>query len=719
MIADARAHFGAWVRARGPWPALRIGRQPYGVVPVVASRAYQALEGGASLAKLFGLLQTLRGFWESSAGRVERVVPGGDPDATLAAVLGMSPSSTSYAGRTVLGPQFNEYYWRFVGKVADSAWFTRLGELSTSLLGPSAATMAATRLGGATYLGKHFSLSPNLVALPLTDAPLPDDSNYLHTFGGMTVEALRAASPPPTPAPLLWLLARHAALRQYVDSARALLGASVQPADRLEPEFVNISPLVRTSRVWDQLAMSLPPTDESVGAFLDQHKQNGPAPFVEFWRALDALGGMTTTELDRALREAIDLCSHRLDAWYTSLASLRLDTVRRQSGNQHTLYLGAYGWVENVRPQTAASSWGYVHAPSLAHAATAAVLRSGYLSHQNAGSGAAAIDLSSTRVRRAQQLLEGVRAGQPIGAQLGYQLERALHERTLDPYIARFRTLARVEGAAGDPVVDGLAVLEKRSDIKQGAGDFPMVASPTYEELDGILSELADTVDAVSDLMLAESVHQLVGGNALRAGATVDALGRGESPPPALDVTRTPRRGGVITYRLLALLGDGPAPGWPVTPRGRAEPRVDAFVASLLGAPARVRARANVLDAAGGVSATIEVTLAELALGPLDLIALNDRAPDTQGQSPLEQRLTRAAWTRRPAGTPADARIALVLDRDPAWPADVLAVDELLAVAMSARTLLARARGATWADFARPDQSVDLGHRHRRAEGSR
>src|SRR5262249_30575582 len=161
------------------------------------------------------------------------------------------------------------------------------------------------------------------------------------------------------------------------------------------------------------------------------------------------------------------------------------------------------------------------------------------------------------------------------------------------PYIARFRGFARVTGVAGDPVVDGLALLDKRSAITWGTGDFPASGSPTYQALDGVLSELADTVDAVSDLMLAESVHQLVGGNAVRAGATVEALGRGESPPPTLDATRRRRRGGMIPYRLLALLGGGPASGWAVTPRGRAEPGGAAFVAGLLGPPVRVRARAN------------------------------------------------------------------------------------------------------------------------------
>lgn len=705
LIPAARSHFVTWTRARGPWPTLRLGRQPYGVVPVVSSHSYLAIEGGQFLPRLFTLLQTLRTFWESSVGHVDRLVPGSDPDATLAAVLGMSPSSTGYAGRTVLGPQFNDYYWGFLGQKVDSSWFTKLSQMSTSLLGSAGPTMGATRLGNATYLGKHFSLSSKLVAAPLSDAPLTD--NYLSAFAAMTMAQVRDLAPPANPVALLWLLVRHGVLRQYADSAYALLGAAVQPTDKLEPELVNISPVVETSRVWDQLGMSLPNLGP-VGQYLDQHKQDGPAPFAEFWRALTALAGMTTTELDRALRESIDLGSYRLDAWFTSLASLRLDTVRRQAGNQQTLYVGAYGWVENVRPQSEVASWGYVHAPSLGHATTAAVLRSGYLSHQTGGSSAAAIDLSSSRVRRALQLLEGVRAGQPLGAQLGYQLERALHERTLDVYIARFRTFARTDEVAGDPVVDGLALLDKQAQIPWDGGTFPASGTADYDALNALLTGLADTLHAVSDLMLAESVHQLVGGNALRAGATVDALGRGESPPPVLDVTRTPRRGGVITHRLLALLADGPAAGWPVTPRGKAEPRLDAFVAGILGAPARVRARANFVDASGATVSTVEITLADTTLGPLDLLALNDRAPGVQGQSRIEQHLARAAWLRRPPGTPTTASAKLILDRDPTWPAEVLSIDELLTAAASARALVAGARGVTAADLTTADQAVDI-----------
>jgi hypothetical protein len=705
VIPAAGAHFATWLRARGPWPALRFGRQPYGIVPVVAAGLYQPIEGGPLAPHLSGLLQKLRPYWESSSANVARVVPGADPDSTLTAILSQSPFSTTYAGRTALGPQFSAYYWPFVGETADETFFSTVARLSTSAIGTNGSALAATRLGGTTFLDKHFSLAPALVNADLNASPLT--GNFLSAFAGMTMAQLRDAAPPPSPAPLLWLLVRHAALRQYAESAYALLGTAVAAADRIEPEIINISPTVQTPRVWDHLALTTTATGP-VGTYLDQHKTDGPPAFVAFWKALSTLAAAATSELDSALRETLDLCSYRLDAWFTSLATQRLDTVRKQSGNAQTLYLGAYGWVENVKPKSAVASWGYVHAPSLGHAVTAAVLRSGYLSHQSSGSQTAAIDLSSTRTRRALQILEAVRAGQPLGAELGYQLERALHEQSLDAYIAPFRTLAQTGEVAGDPVVDGLALLQQQSTIQWNGTTFPATGTAEYTALTALLAQLSDTLDAVSDVMIAESVHQLVNGSALRAGATVDALGRGDSPPPVPDVTQTPLRGATITHRLLAMLPEGPAAWWPATPRGAAEPRLDAFAAQLLGTPTRVTARAAFLDASGATLSSISITLADTGLGPLDVLALAGRMPGIAGQSEIEQRLVRAAWAKRPAATPAGAQVALTLDRDTAWSADTLSIDELLAAATSARALLAGARAATAADFTAGDQAADI-----------
>src|SRR6516225_4435192 len=121
-------------------------------------------------------------------------------------------------------------------------------------------------------------------------------------------------------------------------------------------------------------------------------------------------------------------------------------------------YVGAYGWVENLKPIPAgsvqqvsspppgepgplvapASDSGFIHAPSMTHAATAALLRNAHLGPTGVPQpdGPFAIDLSSRRVREASRLIEGVRQGQPLGALLGYRFERRLHDLKLDRFIS-------------------------------------------------------------------------------------------------------------------------------------------------------------------------------------------------------------------------------------------------------------------------------------------
>jgi hypothetical protein len=91
-------------------------------------------------------------------------------------------------------------------------------------------------------------------------------------------------------------------------------------------------------------------------------------------------------DLDRLFRESLDLCTHRLDAWITSLATKRLEAMRtaRPTG----IYLGAYGCVEDPRfiqkGPSSPQSEGYLHAPTAA-AKAAAVLYNSYLTHRDGG----------------------------------------------------------------------------------------------------------------------------------------------------------------------------------------------------------------------------------------------------------------------------------------------------------------------------------------------
>src|SRR4029077_3453303 len=91
-------------------------------------------------------------------------------------------------------------------------------------------------------------------------------------------------------------------------------------------------------------------------------------------RQLTALAAFDADELALRLRETLGLATHRLDAWATGLASQALDAQR--DAHPTGIQIGGVGWVENLRrDKHVRASQGFVLAPSLAHAASAAVLR--------------------------------------------------------------------------------------------------------------------------------------------------------------------------------------------------------------------------------------------------------------------------------------------------------------------------------------------------------
>ena len=618
----------------------------------------------------------------------------------------MAPSSTSWTARNLIGPEYNLTYWRFLQQDPGQVWWTSLTAKSLAQVGDLSNTLASTRLANASFIDNHRLLTDVLVApAPLDGLAAPA---YIDQIGGSTWQQLRDFPVSATrPAPLLQLLLRHAALRQYVDTATQLLTKSggVQASERIEAELIGLSAGLPRPTPWDLLQRTYA-GNGPVGAYLDTSKQDATQPrFAGFWTALAKLGSMQASDLDFVAREAMDLASYRLDSWLTSLAHLRLDQTRSATPNAG-IVLGGYGWLEDVRPQDALASSGFVHAPSPAHSTTAAVLRSAYLTHQGTPPSPLALDLSSDRVRLGLHLIDGIRQGQTLGALLGYRLERSLHDAGLDALIGPLRAIAPLnnpdpgatpaESVAANNVVDGLALLHAifaNGSLATGSG-LPTDAT-TRGRLTTVLQTVSDALDSVADLSLAESVHQLLRGNAVRAGATLDAIARGDAPPPELEVVQTPRAGAGVTHRLLAVASASDPAGWTKTARAMAEPRLNALAGTLLGNPSRVRARANF--AGGGASpVSIEFALDTLAMSPLDLLAL----PESGGLSgELADRLVRAAAAGRPSTVATGAATTLIEERDPAWTPDILSVGEFLELVWKISRLVAGARALTPQDL--------------------
>ncbi len=449
----------------------------------------------------------------------------------------------------------------------------------------------------------------------------------------LVAEGLRAVQAGAYDDGLVVEAARHIDERVGVLDARTL--ADRHPIAALAPptavqQLAGVDP--RVDRLTGTSGMKV------VGAIFGQAAWR--AAFAE---ALRVIAQSSLAERRLLLSETLDCCSHRLDAWLTSAATRRLADLRARTGRG--VFLGAYGMIQQVTLSTPTPEpevdgravvhdprdGGFVHAPGLNHAATAGVLRSGRLA-QRRGAGDPGdepldLDLSSTRMRDALSLLEGMRRGQSLGALLGYRLERRLHERSgggleLDRFIYVLRTLAPLrpgkliepgqpaeESLAASNVVDGLRLMEMaaeavRAALVDGPGDLTYLAAGAWigprvvdgiDEADAVLAAIAEldqTHDAVADLLLAESVHQLVSGNPARAAAAMDVLGAGEAVPPEPDVTATPRTGISLQHRLAILVPDAVAAapaGWDTgTPRALAEPRLEAWAEHALAAAPEV-----------------------------------------------------------------------------------------------------------------------------------
>jgi hypothetical protein len=396
--------------------------------------------------------------------------------------------------------------------------------------------------------------------------------------------------------------------------------------------------------------------------------------------ALGTLAGLPIADLERLLSETLDLCSHRFDAWITSLATARLKDLRTGSGGQGT-HLGAFGWVQSLKPAASPfdpGAGGFIHAPSPNHAQAAAILRNGFMARGAPGTPLYTVDLSSAQVRTGLAILERIRDGESLSEILGTELETRLRAN-VSLATAFLEPLRSAYPTPSSPIVDGLAaVLAWRANP----------SSPKFPS--AIFLAVSQVLDATADLLIGESVYQMVRGNPAGAAAGLDALGQGVRPPEP-EVAHAPIAGSALSHRVAVILDDTPAPGWTSapTPRSSACRYIDGWLGQLLGDPARVKCRAIT---AKGVSV---ISLAQLALRPVDVVALS--AAPLDGNSEIDQRV------RTVAGDPA---AAVNYGADPSLGAGAVTFATIFELAQTADRLISLARPLVASDFATPSDAA-------------
>jgi hypothetical protein len=768
LVAWARDHFATHVRSGGPFPILRCGRQPYGLLPVTSLDLWQTGVGqGQALAPdlwLQGLLLKLRdNIWRARLGdvfRIGRRQSPSNPDADLADVMRSDGLSSAYSTRALFGRHYLQHLRAFLGEDLQGSGFI-----------PTEDALAAGLLQrlGIAWRPRLARTICGETAWPVT-APLVQagevspwrnlEPNYIVALLALRrIEDVIASRPDPAAtdgtAPLLQLLLRHALLREIADAAAQIAaGASGSDVTALlrDAELVDLvtdaPPTLTWKRQLDFPAPGIagnPTIREFLEGLTNFDTPTAVTALGDFRDSLTHLQSLDSEKLQYLLQGTLDLSTHRLDAWITSFASKRLAAFSVNAGKG--VYVGAYGWVENLRPAPPAAAVvplpagepgplftypgdrGFIHAPSLTHAAAAALLRNAHLGASGAPTPDSpfAIDLSSRRVREAERLLDGIRQGQPLGALLGYRIERLLHDLRLDNCIPPLRGLAPLtasplapggvanEAIAANNVVDGLALFglwqSNRTGVLQRAPTGATADQLTA--LGGALDGLGDAIDGLSDALTAEAAYQITRGNLSRIASTLSAVAQGDAPPPELDVAHPTRSGTPLTHRLLVLFSGVPVvnPGWPAaesSSRASAEPMLNAWASKLLGDAGKVRCTIERIDASGAVVETLKLTLSAIGVAPLDVIygvdASTSPTQPNAALSDIEQQVLYAAKHTAGGFDPAaNLRLAHARPNDLAIGETTLF--DVLEQARGARRLIAGARAADPEDLNPPERT--------------
>ena len=710
-VAQTRSFVTQFVSGRGAAPALAIGTQPYGILPTTAFSRIRWLDdeartfAGANpplayVHRLFTLLRNVDADWTTMSADSSYIGKAGDAHQLLLDIIGLQAASVEYYSRNAesLTELFNFANLWGMGPA--------LVQALTALASQVSATELLARLG---YTGtqqpdilRHFFMAAaDQIKQVIDDRPLSeidpirpyttDGRNYIQWLIGAANTSLNALTGEQgfvgnaAPQTLLYLFLRHALMLGYYDTSYQLhktagfMTDAQLAAMKPEPPFIHVADATGSESRFAALYKTESRITGSPTTLVSDyiaHNLGFLAQSRGLKDQLDALAvlvGAPTAQLERAFAEHVDICTYRYDAWLLGIVNYQLHAMRfagRERGPKTGIYLGAYAWLEDLRPTAPLqpaqlsrdvagifagtspvmrdpANGGYIHAPSLTHARTAAVLRSGYLANATpANPQTMSVNLSSDRVRVALSVLEGIRNGQSLGALLGYQFESGLHDdyglAEVDKFIYPLRKafplvadqLATTTTAPNVPIqaIEARNVLDGRklvAQIQSGSGattypfglaSLPSAAANEAVAINAQANAILDIYDAISDLALAEGVHQAVQGNFDRIGATLNAYTSGHFPPDP-QVVQTPAGGIGLTHRVAMHFTPGLAPPANATPRAQVEPAVDAWLAGLLPPLDGVGCVVTWTDPSGQAQQQA-VTLADLGLRPIDVRAL-------------------------------------------------------------------------------------------------
>jgi len=622
----------------GPVPPVRVGDQPYGVLPVTSLARWTPAAGDPPVEDALRKVLTAARASAAAAAEADGTTAGATTERLLD-LIGRVPTSRGFAWRWQVPLELLQGLWWAYGSGASwsdlaRAWDDRARHVLE--LGAPPARRYVT-------LGWAQDLQIPLVEADNSPLTFEEAVNRILSFPPdvLSSEGRRRELFQPWPDSLLLRLLVHAGAVNAAEVARAAQGDK-EPL--LDPVAVPARQPTRLYR-W--------------GTAFDDGQLGGNEQSQLFNVARDAAARLAVEPvpvLERVLRATLDTASHRVDPWVTGMAWRRLRALT-SGPTPASFRLGVYGWVDAPSPRAPGGEPDeYLHAPSEPQAMTSALLRDRAV--YDADPGRWQVDLDSDGVRAAEQLAAEVRLGAHLSEALGRAVERAVGVPTVVERLRRELPI-RTEHE-GRRVCDGLAVVQRFLDAPASLGLSAV-------QLDAI-GPLAEALDTYGDLLVADAVFDVVSGRTGLAAQAMEAAA-GLDAPPRLDVLRTPRSGQSVSSTVLTALPSaaGPAVVDAATSPGLvAEPAVAAYLESVTGPASGEAWTWQVHDDDGNAAGAM--TLADLGLLPVDTLALS--AQDLADA--LTSHALAAGVSSEASGHGTCRRLARLLGGRPAVPADLV-----------------------------------------------
>lgn len=623
-IEKTKDFFTDYVRARGALPSIRVGKQPYGVLPATKFKTIN-WPAGYNNKNVLDNIHNITGKFDDiqlATARLAKTVGNTDnPEQTFADILGKHAVSQEYFIRKGLGPGYMWNYLMLIGDNNNAQIWLNEQQLSGNDFFSDLNLNQSN--GIPDFLQYSFHSTTSKLGIPLVDdypesdtEPLrviPNTSkNYIGWLAQANLTQLRdldfteigGGIEEDVPNTFLFKMCRQSLLLGYYNLACDLL--NVPSEDRKEKEFVNFEnevyeaggdenpyPDFRTrvgNSRWAIFDTYYEAGGMPIGDYIDSNFESITDDLPSYKYIVDvkidllAIEFLPTFDLGLLFRESLDLFIFRFDSWRLSLVNERINYMRGTLGDPSNrnkgLYVGAYGWLKNVKRKdigltlahydsltgnpvyTRSDNNGFVLAPSITHAAAAAFLKSVYVTKaNNAKPDFLSVNISSERMQKALEVLDAVRNSQRIDLVLGYHFEKKLYDLNIADHTYYFRDAFKTDSLVGSTntnsvgiVVDGLKLIaaykQHTTNIFTAIPALSSIPNLNTTEAYNAISYVANILDAIADLATAEGAYQIMLGNSEKAGKLSDALTAGTYPPEP-DILKTPKNGILLTNSVM------------------------------------------------------------------------------------------------------------------------------------------------------------------------